>query len=421
MSGGTHAGTARAARGALVMLLGLGALLGGTVAHAQSRTITLAMLAGYKEDVLRANLPDFETKTGIRVVVDAAPYGDLYKKALLSVSTGSRYDVLFLDEPWVPPLAEFLLPLDERVRALDLQDFVPTTLAAGAFRSRQYALPVDPNVQLLVYRKDRLAQRGIAPPTTWDELLAAARALHDPARQQYGIAITGSSDGQTALYLLLALWSEGAELVDASGRGAVHTPAGRKGAELFLELLRFAPPNVRSYTFAEVNKAIQLGQAAMAIQWASGAKPMEDPARSTVAGKLGYAPVPAGVRRTPVRGVWTVAIAKNSANPDAAWEFARWLASREFGLAAVRYPSSTSAIHSPRVSVLRDPATRRILPYADALLESLRIARERPRLPEYPDIQEHLRVIAGRLAAGELGVEAALQQIDAGIDRILGK
>jgi len=60
---------------------------------------------------------------------------------------------------------------------------------------------------------------------------------------------------------------------------------------MFLELLKFTPPNVRSYTFADVNKAIQTGQAAMAIQWASGAKPMEDPSRSSVAGKLGYAVV----------------------------------------------------------------------------------------------------------------------------------
>ena len=63
---------------------------------------------------------------------------------------------------------------------------------------------------------------------------------------------------------------------------------------------------MRSYTFADVNKAIQTGQVAMAIQWASGAKPMEDPTRSSVAGKLGYALVPKAVRQTPMRGVWTI-------------------------------------------------------------------------------------------------------------------
>jgi len=57
---------------------------------------------------------------------------------------------------------------------------------------------------------------------------------------------------------------------------------------MFLELVKVAPPNVRNYTFADVNKALQLGQAAMAVQWASGAKPLEDASKSSVAGKLGY-------------------------------------------------------------------------------------------------------------------------------------
>ena len=108
-------------------------------------------------------------------------------------------------------------------------------------------------------------------------------------------------------------------------------------------------------------------------------------------------------------------------NQEAAWEFAKWLTSKEFGLAAVKYPSATSAIHSPRVSVLTDPASRQVLPYVDALVESLKIAKERPRLREYADVQEHLRVTAGKLTAGELALDAALREIDAGTNRILGK
>jgi len=406
---------------ALAIALALALLTVGAPAAAQGKSITLSMLAGYKEDVLRASLPEFEKRTGIKVVVDSAPFGDLYKKQLLSLSTGGRYDVLFMDEPWIAPLSEFLLPLNERMKTLELKDFVPTTVAAGAFQGTQYAVPVDPNVQLLVYRKDLFDQKGLKPPATWDELLATAKAFHDPAKQQYGIAITASSDVQTGLYMLLTMWSYGAELVDSRGRGGLDTEAGRKGGEVFLELLKYAPPNVKSYNFADVNKAIQLGQAVMAIQWASGAKPMEDKTRSSVAGKLGYALVPKAVRQTPMRGVWTIGIAKNSPNQDAAWQFATWLSGKEFGLAAVKFPSATSAIHSPRVSVLKDPGTKAALPYAETLFESLQITKERPRLREYADIQEHLRITAGKLTAGELTLPAALKEIDAGTNRILGK
>jgi len=268
--------------------LALGAVLGTTVllvlvfslpAWAQTKTLNLSMLAGFKEDVLRANLPEFEKKTGIKVAVDAAPLGELYKKQLLALSTGARYDVLFMDEPWIPALSEFLSPLDERAKGLDMQDFIPTTVAAGAFQGKQYALPVDPNVQILIYRKDLFAQKGLKPPATWEELLKIGKGMHDPAKPQYGFVLTASNDIQTINYMLLVMWSYGAEIVDSRMRGALNSEAGKKGGEVFLELVNLAPPAVKTYTFADVNKAIQLGQAVMGIQWASGAKPMEDKTR----------------------------------------------------------------------------------------------------------------------------------------------
>src|SRR5262249_59601035 len=127
----------------LIVVLALAApalLVAQGVAFAQGKTITLSMLAGFKEDVLRANLPEFEKKTGIKVQIDASPIGDLYKKQVLSLSQAARYDVMFMDEPWIAPLSEFILPLTERIRGYDTTDFVPTALAAGAFQGVQYPL-----------------------------------------------------------------------------------------------------------------------------------------------------------------------------------------------------------------------------------------------------------------------------------------
>src|SRR5437899_13004411 len=125
---------------AAALLVGLAIASGDEVpASAQGKTITLSMLAGYKEDVLRASLPDFEKKTGIKVVIDASPFGDLYKKQLLSLSTGAgRYDVVFVDEPWIPPLSEFLLRLNQRVKPFHVTAFNPTTLASAPFQGPNY-------------------------------------------------------------------------------------------------------------------------------------------------------------------------------------------------------------------------------------------------------------------------------------------
>ncbi len=389
---------------------------------AAEETISLAFSAGYKEDVLRANISKFEQSTGVRVQIDASPYDDLYKKTLLSLSTSAnRYDVLFMDELWVPGLARFLMPLDALAKQLDVADFAPAAMQAGVVQGRLYGIPADPNVQLFIYRKDVFQQRGLKVPDTWDEVLRDAQMLNDPAKGVAGIVTTAGGDLQTALDMLLFMWSYGGDVLDRDGRASADTPAVRRGVDMFLQLLKYAPPGVQSYSYPDITKTMQLGRAMTAIQWAGGARPMEDPANSTVAGKLGYALMPRGTQRAPMRGVWVIGIAGSTQHREAAWKFAQWVTGREFGLASVLYPAKAAAMHSARVSVLTDPKVVATLPYAPALLANLRISRARARVPQFPDIQEAVREAAAGITTGRTPVPDGLKALDASINRVMAK
>jgi multiple sugar transport system substrate-binding protein len=46
------------------------------------------------------------------------------------------------------------------------------------------------NVQLLYYRADLLKQAGLAPPKTWDDVLAVCAKLNDPPKM-YGFVVRG--------------------------------------------------------------------------------------------------------------------------------------------------------------------------------------------------------------------------------------
>ena len=159
----------------------------------------------------------------------------------------------------------------------------------------------------------------------------------------------------------------------------------------------------------------------MAIQWAGGARPMEDPASSIVAGKLGYALMPKGTRRAPMRGVWVIGIANTTQHRDAAWKFAQWITGQEFGRDSVLYPAKAAAMHSARVSVLTDPKVIESLPYAPALLANLKVSWTRVRVPQYPDIQEAVREVAADITTGRIPVSDGLKSLDAKIDRIMEK
>jgi len=406
---------------ALVMVLTGGLAITPLVA-APEETITLAFSAGYKEDVLRANIAKFEQETGVHVLIDASPYDDLYKKTLLSLSTSAnRYDVMFMDELWVPGLARFLMPLGDLAKQTDVKDFIPATMQAAMYQGKLYALPVDPNVQLFIYRKDVFQQRGLKVPGTWDEVLQDAQVLNDPAKGTAGIVTTAGSDLQTGLDMMLFMWSYGGDLLGSNGRANANTPATRRGVDMFLQLLKYAPPGVQSYSYPDITKAIQLGKAMMAIQWAGGVRPMEDPTNSTVAGKLGYALMPRGTQRAPMRGVWVIGIANTTQHRDASWKFAQWITGREFGLASVLYPAKAAAIHSARVSVLTDPKVIASLPYAPALLANLKVSYSRTRVPQFPDIQEAVREAASDITTGRTSVSDGLKSLDANIDNIMTK
>jgi ABC-type glycerol-3-phosphate transport system substrate-binding protein len=122
-----------------------------------------------------------------------------------------------------------------------------------------------------------------------------------------------------------------------------------------------------------------------------------------------------------MRGVWTIGIARDSKSVDAAWEFARWLAGRDFGLQAVKHPATSSAIHNARYSVLRSPTFTGTLAYADAILKSLEIAKERNRIPQFPDIQEQLRLVGAKITTAEVSPADGIKELEAAINRIMAK
>ena len=53
------------------------------------------------------------------------------------------------------------------------------------------SVPINPNIPLLYYRADLYEQKGLKVPQTWDELLANAKALHNPP-QIYGMVQRGA-------------------------------------------------------------------------------------------------------------------------------------------------------------------------------------------------------------------------------------
>lgn len=103
-------------------------------------------------------------------------------------------------------------PLDDLFTDEVKADFHPNNIAANTIKGSIYGVKMIDDTGLLYYRKSVLEEKGVAPPTTMDEVIAAAKALD--SRSMKGLYL--GQDGGIAALLTVAPWSAGSELIDVN-------------------------------------------------------------------------------------------------------------------------------------------------------------------------------------------------------------
>jgi sn-glycerol 3-phosphate transport system substrate-binding protein len=231
----------------------------------------------------------------------------------------------------VPYLAEagVLEPLDGYEGASSL-DLLPELAQAKSYVSGDQrplvAIPFNRSTPIMYLNMSMLERAGIAPPTNWNELRHAAKALTQ--RRGDDTAVWGFESPVASWFWVALVASAGGKLVDAQGRVTLGDEAGVRAIDLWQTMMHrdrvMRPPVGRDY--AAWQAAMQdflAGRAA--ILWSSTAflRYAEENARFEVRA----APLPGDVQRgVPTGGTFFVLL--RSADPrqkQAAWEFLRWM------------------------------------------------------------------------------------------------
>lgn len=99
-------------------------------------------------------------------------------------------------------------------------DVIPSLIPGLESAGTLYALPLHPAVWVTFYNSALLGTAGLAPPTTWDDLLAVAEALHGLGAPG-GVALQGAADGPAAQSLIELIWAFGGDPLAPDGDGAL--------------------------------------------------------------------------------------------------------------------------------------------------------------------------------------------------------
>ncbi|WP_284283810.1 ABC transporter substrate-binding protein [Arsenicicoccus piscis] len=244
---------------------------------------------------------DYDQSTAASLLTDAGP--DVFE-----YGNGPTIDMIKAGQ--VADLTE--------VVASAKDDFNKAILDRMTYQGKVYAVPQVIDMQLLVYRKSMLEKAGVKPPTTIDELVAAAKKLTDSKVK--GLFL--GNDGGLGLGGPM-LWAAGADYLTPDNTFGFGTPAAAaalgKLRELFTSnaLLLGAPKDWFD--------ASALTQGLCAIQW-TGLWTLPD-IQKALGDDFGVLPWPAmsgGKQSVPV-GAYGSCVSTKSKNVDAAKKFVQWL------------------------------------------------------------------------------------------------
>ncbi|NJQ15484.1 ABC transporter substrate-binding protein [Streptomyces bohaiensis] len=196
---------------------------------------------------------------GLRVEQISVPADQVATKALRMASSDSLPDILELDGSELPQFAETggLLPIGEA--GFDPSALSDSAVSLGSHDGTQYGVARSVNSLALIYNVELLAEAGLEPPTTWEELRADAAEL--TGGDTYGMAFSASPNADGVYQFLPFFWSAGGD------ETALNDGAGDAALQLWKDLLDdgSASRSVVNWNQQDVNDQFISGRAAMMI------------------------------------------------------------------------------------------------------------------------------------------------------------
>jgi multiple sugar transport system substrate-binding protein len=290
-------------------------------------------------NLMKGVTKEFEELTGIKVVYDIYPEDQHRQKLAMEFAGGmSTADVFYMHPRqegmyyekagYFAPLEKFLSDPALTHAEYDWNDFNKAAIADVTINKHIVAVPIIQEVSFLGYRKDLFQKYGVKVPTTIDEFKdAAAKLTRDGV---FGVTMRGRKAAATSQWVVFLYGMGGSWLTD-DRKPAINSPVAVEAFKTYGEILRkYGPTGAVNDSVYEVLSVFQQGRAAMIIDTSSRMEGIEDAAKSSVAGKVGYAVVPGG-KAGPKPGVLVSALSVSSFSKkkEAAWYYVQWASNKQ--------------------------------------------------------------------------------------------
>ncbi len=429
-------------RTTILAVLAAGLLAMTSSALAQTISITARMVAGGVNDLQvqwlqNFAIPEFEARNP-GVTVNLIEFGGsdeaLKEQYALDLSVGAGADVMGFDGFWIPEFVEggMLMPLDavggDAVNDWEGWNHIPVGLQGlTSFEGQRYGIALGTDYRVIFVRHDKLAEAGIDDaanwqPTSWDDLLDAARTLKEANPDSFPLQInagTAMGEATTMQGYFMLLLGTGHFLTDDQDRWITRSQGILDVLEFYRTVYvdeQLGDPRLqllqdgRNRSFANFRD----GTTALLVEgdffYRGPTAPGQEfavPNRDEV---MTWAKMPAQAPGMGLRGQDFVTISggtgfvlnPNSNNGELAWEFMAFMNSQEALTAAQEY--------QPRIRVRDDVPVPGVQFLTDTAAALGPLTTARPNLAVYPEISFQAQLMTERVISGEM---TPMQAMDA--------
>ena len=412
--------------------------------QAEGEQITVGVIpAGYFDNLISV-APEFEALTGVKVRFEKIPPGQVRQKAMLdlssktgtyaTVATDCMYYPLYAANKWVEPLDTYLKDTsltDPAWFAYD--DIHKAWREANTVDGKPYAIPYDGEMTVQVYRKDLYDAKGLKPAETLEQFVENAKALHDPSNRLWGAALRGFAGAGQNMYIYPSIFRGYGGNWMSGGKIQVNSSEAVASLDWYVDTLtKYSPQAVRNWNWPDIADAFAQGTLGAYIDAHSSAAVLNNPEKSKVIGKIGFARWPKGPAGKRVTSIWNWGFPINAAlSPkakQATWLFISWAAAAETqARTSWKFAGGVKRSGLNRLSSWKSPEFGKLLTesgynFGEASLQSLEMDTDvdwRPRVPQWPALGEAMATAIQTALVGQKKSKEALEEAQMRIDAIM--
>ncbi len=415
--------------GLTTMAFMTGAAFANPYAEYEGTTLIVNFPAHPHYNAVMQILPEFTKQTGIEVEVDQLPYLKMRERQTLELAQDegeydliayvvfSKADYVYADQ--LENLAKYFMNPKLSNPAYDAGDLIDGYVYNIGFAGGDkgylqgstgslFGIPYGSETSVLGYRKDIFEKHGLEVPETYDEMLEIACQIPELEPGMGGLSSRAASGHHAAHAFLLHLNPLGGAIFDDEWNPVVNNAAGVQAAEALKSIVDCGPEGATNFGFGEALGSFLNGDTAMFLDTTVVAGQIDDPSKSQVVGKVGWAMHPMGVKRASQTGGFGIGIPANAENKEAAFLLMQWLTSKEGDELVAMAGDNPS-----RFSTHADADVNAKFPHMATFGEALQYADPdwRPIIPVWGKINADLGTTLSKVLTEDLDIQEALDGV----------